>query len=477
MKSFNTRAFELTTPARRATSESEPHANVRRPRQFYYERLMQVLIRHSFYNASRDECADFDITPTPTTATLMYDLGLIFRYERTGFSVLYDETRTDILFNYLARQEEPLASSPSKGGCWARLSFVLALNNPYFVNFTDVPIDVHPPNQNFYFTNQKAHEGKGGGIILTPKERVDEDDLLPVVSTQLALQLPHNVKKVLVLDISGDIVIDKDVCSQASPPERHADEETPCIVYLDFSLLPEDKYTIEMIETDATEGGARADAAGDLKSLEVLYTAAAPVPLCFIDLLFTNPTGSEPGIYPVRQFSSPPLVVPVQYELRFETRSTFWNYYVVPQPRMEAFDELRIESVSSSPPIEFAGPCCVTLTNGARAYLFSSNERLSLRQQSEYHFRLLGRRGLMTQEGILIERLPVPSIRQVLPFDTAVACKRLRQSLCPDAGAGERCRELVKLFCPKSKAKRKAARRGSVRTPEINIYSDTYVYV
>ena len=99
-------------PSRRAEPAG---AGAQRPRKFSYERLMQVSVRHSYYNAARGECADFDISPTPTTAVLMRDLGLLYRYEGAGFSVLYDETRKDVLLNYLARQRVPDAASPRAG--------------------------------------------------------------------------------------------------------------------------------------------------------------------------------------------------------------------------------------------------------------------------------------------------------------------------------------------------------------------------
>jgi hypothetical protein len=441
---------------------------------------MQVSLRHTYYNAARGECADFDISPTPTTATLMRDLGLLYRYEGAGFSVLYDEARTDVLLNYLARQREP-DTSPRAGQCWARLSFVLALNNPYFVNFTDIPIDVNPAEENFYFTNRKAHADDLGRVVLNPGDEVTHAELLSVVSTQVKLHLARGSEAVLARDISGAEVIEP-TCGPPGEkdarlaPARAKDDTR--IVYLDFSQLPEDKYLIQVVEANDCENVRLSDKV--VRQWRVLYTTPAPVPLCFIDLLFTDPTGKGRGIYPVTYPDGPSQqgeIVPVHYELRFGARATYWNYFVVPQPQTESFEGLRIESVSQ-PPVEFAGPCCVRLSNGARAYRFCSKRRLRLRQQSEYNFRLLGRHGLMTHEGALVARLPVASCRQVLPLSAEDASAALSQSLCPDVEPDGRCLELIDLLCPPAAKGREAGPpRDRSPTPATHNYSDTYVYI
>jgi hypothetical protein len=436
---------------------------------------MQVAIHHSYYNAERSECTDFDISPTPATATLMRDLGLLYRYEGAGFSVLYDDTRAGALLNYVARQREPV-TSPLAGQCWARLSFVLALNNPYFVNFTDIPIDVNPAEENFYFTNRKAHPGDRGQVVLNPGGHVTGAELLNVVSTQVQIHLASEREAVLVRDISGAEVIRPSCCPPA-PPAAGGDDKA-CVIYLDFSPLPEGKYSIQVVEGADCEDARRAGKV--VRAWQVLYITPSPVSLCFIDLLFTDPKGNGRGVYPVLYPDGPGQkgeVITVQYQLRFSARATYWNYLIVPQPQTEAFEELRIESVSE-PTVEFAGPCCVRLANGSRAYRFCSRQPLHLRQQSKYFFRLHGRHGLMTHEGVLVNRLPVASSRQVLPLSAADACAALDQSLCADAEPDGRCLDLIDLICPPDAAGGEPGPPGGEgRAAGTQNYSDTYVYV
>ena len=68
---------------------------------FYYDRLMQVAIRNTFYNIDGGQCPDFTIAPSRHTQKLCKSLGLVVRNEGAGFSVLYDTLRKEALERYL----------------------------------------------------------------------------------------------------------------------------------------------------------------------------------------------------------------------------------------------------------------------------------------------------------------------------------------------------------------------------------------
>jgi hypothetical protein len=474
-------------------------------RQFYYVRLMQVRIRHTYYNQSRDhECPDFTIYPTRYSQSVMDSLGLIFKDEGTGFSVFYDVRRADLLLGYLKRQEWPEDSKH----CWAQLSFVLSLHNSYFLNFTDLPLAINPVNQNFYFTNRLARRQLGGGILLNPEPH----ELLHVVPVQLGIDVTDEVKELEVQSVpqtevsSNDSVICRPRCVpvallknknatditcrealECKGPHEKKDPTKPLTlcrctnkIYLDFSSLPEDKYTLKQIPYPS-------DSPIELDDQPVLYTESYPVPLCFVSLFFTSPTGVRPRLFPVQDlFEEKPKIESITYELKFERRSTFWNYFVVP-PAGESIEHLKIEG---EPGISFNGPCSVVLPNQTRAYQFVSRKPLPFMEQSSFRFRLSGELGSTTQSGILMEQLPVASAEQVLR-DELAACLSLDESIVP--GSKGNCRKLrsqtcrcvcadipindclkrIKQICadprnPKCQKLRRACSR---------IYSDTYVYV
>jgi hypothetical protein len=357
-----------------------------------YARLMQVAIRHTYY--SDDACPDFVAQPTPPTRDLMRSLGLLFQQEAAGFSVLYDVGRAEGLFWYLRQQ----GTAPGAGVAsqhWTRLSFVLSLANLSFVNFTDIPVDTNPTRQNFYFTNQDAHTDGPDEIILNRGARVDGTALLPVEGPEIRIETPPGVDEVILRDIAGEPVLTVARCvRQVAPPA------TVCrdFVFLDCSTLPEDKYVIETVGLDHS-------------LRDILYTVAKPVPLCFIDLLFASPTPAAPGVYPVQQLypEHDTSITGVRYELTFQARSTYWRYYIQPQPPQKHFADLSIEPIPKSAPISFIGPVRLKLVNGAFAYRFVSAEPLRLQQRSRYWFKLLA------ADDVLVERLAVASDAQVLP--------------------------------------------------------------
>ncbi|MDB5600905.1 MAG: hypothetical protein JWN71_2949 [Xanthobacteraceae bacterium] len=370
-----------------------------------YARLMQVEILHGYYATADSEgaCPDFNARPAPKTAALMRSLGLRFFPEPMGFSVLYDPTRAEGLFWYL-RQHSTSPTHRQGLEHWTRLSFILSLNNPSFINFTEIPIYTHPTQQNFYFTNQNAHRIDGGAeVVLTTDDWVDGDALLPVEGAEVRVLTPPGVEEVVAYNIAGEPVLTVPRCVpvKASPPEQVCRDA----VFLDFSKLGEGKYEIEVI--------------GDVgRRWPILYTMPEPIPLCFIDLLLTNPTRRKADFYPVQHLypKDQTTIVPMRYTLRFRPRRTHWRYNIVPQPQRAALDDLAIETEGGLKHIPFSGPETVTLINGALAYRFVSDDPLPTLQRSFFRFRLKGRSPRAPAiDDVLVTRLPVAASNQLVP--------------------------------------------------------------
>ncbi|HEX6901158.1 MAG TPA: hypothetical protein VF789_15645 [Thermoanaerobaculia bacterium] len=457
------RTFERTLrapfrfPAQEGRYKDGLDAKPRDPRQFFYQTLTRVSVRHTYYNSSGFLCPDFGFAPTPASAALMAKLGLIFRAEKTGFSVLYDETHKDDLIRFLKRQAN------AEGEVWTRLSFQMPLESNYFVNLTEIPIATEATAENFYFSNQRAHPWEGL-LLLNPGRRVDDRQLLPVVPGQLPVPAVidgRTIDEVQVYDISGEMVlcVPRCVTNKAASEKNPADftcadkgtDQCANPIYVNFASLREDKYILKLV-----------DGAGAASELGVLWTFFYPMPLCFIDLLFTSPRGRKPENYPVRDlFSDRPEIVTTDYTLRFERRSTLWNYYIVP-PQPGVLEDLRIENLSPFP-VEFAGPCKVFLPDGREAFRFLSKQPLPLQEQPECNFRLRGKHKHWPHEKTLVDRLPGASSQQVLPEQPSVSCAELQASLAPREAERPRCRRLIDRVC----------RAGAERRN----YSAIYVYV
>lgn len=481
------RAFERVLRVPKLKREEIESVSQRPPSR--YEILASVTVENDFYNSDGDLCLDFSFRPTPTTAALLTRLGLLFRPEGTGFSVLFDCSRQEQLIDYLRRMEESGAQNGEL--VWPRLSFALSNNNPLFTSLTDIPISTDPTMENFYFSNRDAHRSTAENkILLNPGRRVRGEQLVKTIGTQYALPVSRRVDLVLVRNIEGTVVDCQPRCVPAAYARTVPQERISCddlnsylaktqpvtddqvcreIIHLNFSLLPEDEYTIEKMDAQGNPVEPPE---------KVLYTSTAPIPLCFIDLLFAKPTGPKAGkregIYPVRNLTGKnPTIVTVDYTLKFQRRGTVWNYFVI---GAENAPDLRIETTTGEP-VGFFGPCLVKLSNGKVASRFTSMEPIPLMQRSDFHFQLVcGGNG--SEERVLIRRLPVASPGQVLPLTRREFCQVLRKSLIPGPDAAPSCRRLVEKLCPLFEGR--AGRTSvppSLEASEFTTYSDLYVYV
>lgn len=420
----------------------------RENRRYFYRRLMHVAIRNNYYNASGHLCPDFNIYPTAASAALMKSLGLMFQTDGSGFSVLLDRFQEEAFLDYLRSQAIPPASPPdgSLPGVWSRLSFALIVKNPNFFNFTDISSHITTSIRTFFLSNTAAVKTKSGRVLLAlPNLKGTES--VPVTGSQYRVDLPpagvNTAQRVIVRGLSGAIALCQPVYWPRNSPlapycaESEAEMDTTDSppsgmiyrnpIYLDFSTLPEDKYQVELC----------ANVAGDCQPMahgteEVVFSASAGTPLCFIDLLFANP-GLDTGVYPVKDLygAAGGEIVPTEYFLDFERRSTTWNYYVVSTGA--ALRDLRIETLAphTTPPITFTGPAAVELPYKQLAALFVSDSAIPLEEQSSYNFQLLGRAGgVQRKNGVLMNRLPVASAQQVIPGDSDFATRN------PESPAG-----------------------------------------
>ncbi|HEU0052802.1 MAG TPA: hypothetical protein VFQ39_06480, partial [Longimicrobium sp.] len=386
--------------------------------------------------------------------------------EETGFSVLYNRLRARQLLDFLRHDRDP-----DTGEAWTRLCFKLALRNPYFVNFTELPVDTNPSRRNLYLTNRQAHR-EGDEVILPPGDRADVAELVPVTGGQFRELTPEGVFSVSVRAVDGREVICKPRCvrpdaAENKPPDAFdcADAALPgqpgiCTdaLYFDLSGFPEEKYFIET----TYEGGTPPPA-----TAEYLYAAGNPIPLCFVELLFADPTGDGTGVYPVTG-ADEDAIHAVTYVLPFAARETWWSYFVVARTPEGERGELRIRQRrgSDEPRVAFRGPCCVTLSGGRRAWRFVSRAPIAVRQRSPLHLQLVWRaEGGRTR--VLMDRLPLASGDQVLPLTERDACLRAEESLCPDARGSPRCRALLRELCGP----------GVRPDPYRRNYSDIYVHV
>lgn len=125
---------------------------------FLYHRVAEVQIWHDYYRipgvVNFDEAwlpdysilNDLSVSPTAETASLLKSYRLLYRPTRIGFIVLAQAIEFQVdEFESLITVTEPL-----------KLSFLIQQVNPYFFNFTDLPI-LNNSNTIYYFNNTASN--------------------------------------------------------------------------------------------------------------------------------------------------------------------------------------------------------------------------------------------------------------------------------------------------------------------------------
>jgi hypothetical protein len=112
-----------------------------RRRFFDYQRLFSVAIRHEFYGRGHIESGLFQVAPTPRTAARLAALGMVFRSERDGFSVVCDNAQS-----WQARAQTFEASEA--------LTFEVVCTDPDFVSITAIDLATSPRATPFHFSNR-----------------------------------------------------------------------------------------------------------------------------------------------------------------------------------------------------------------------------------------------------------------------------------------------------------------------------------
>lgn len=384
-----------------------------------YQRLLNVIFTHNYYTQGDGLCADFSVVPTETTSQLMASLGLVLKNESAGFSVLYQPDNLDNLISYLRREAQDVEAQT---GFWTRMTFLLLLTNPEFVGVTALPIQTKQSLVNLFGCNLQAHERDGAVTgpapaadrsvaMLAPGRYMGGEALRDIVGSEVNLVVPPETRRVFVTDLSGQVVI----------PEPGADEvaifdgatpDAPKRVWLDFTPLPNDYYTIAL----EAEGGEPID--GSVYPREILYVPQNGGSMVLLDLLFTKPERNSGGLYPIPPLFDgdprPPECGRLTYQLAFDARQTYWQYYVVsqvPGSRLQGME------ISGSDATFEAEPDPVRLPDGSFATLFTTRDLLPLREKSALRFRLEGRRRDANghENAIFVTRLPVAPATPVWP--------------------------------------------------------------
>lgn len=349
-----------------------------------YAELFRVSIQHEYYNQSGGACRDFEVLPAPASARVMRSLGMLFRDYGAGFSVHIEASRIGGLIDYAKRRYR---ADADPAGYWSWLTFFLIPRSSSFIGITAMPLTASASRENAYLCNLTTHRSSGALVLGEPSW--PEDALFPVCGATLSVSAP-NGSTLTLADISGK--------TYTSIPAHNRSGQ------FDLAELPYGKYSV----TSSPPG-----AAGEAR-VNALYVPSRPTPLCVLDLLLTQPASGAGDVpaYPV-VLSERPAIRAVDLTVAFQSRDTYWQYFIVSANASSGFgDELRI----SGEGVDFE-KSLTTLPNGDSAVQFSATTALPLRERSPYAFELTGRRRSVhgSRDHVMIKRLPTAPAAPVWP--------------------------------------------------------------
>jgi hypothetical protein len=102
--------------------------------------------------------------------------------------------------------------------------------------------------------------------------------------------------------------------------------------------------------------------------------------------------------------------IPLQYEIRFNARSTQWNYYFINNSGVT----LNYPAINNDQGFVFDGPETVTIPSGQKALFFTSGSQLlTLGERPPYRFSLVSKAAQQAGKNkLIIKRLPTPDPEQ-----------------------------------------------------------------
>jgi hypothetical protein len=330
---------------------------------FSYKPIFKLAVNHGFY--TNPVSADFELVATGESQKLTKRLGLILKEANNEYFLLCETEKLDALYAELKSDNS------------LKITYLLFCNNPYFLNITEVPLEIGPDF--FYFSNTKVKE-KEGYTLLHQDEAVNKNNRYPYKNS---IEVSGDgIKKLVELkDEFGKVVFQKTV----KPEERiNIDNSNAPVglyeVYVNGSLV-EKIILISNVPVKRPIGVVEISLTGTIKEDLISYLEAGEVPT-------------------------------YDYKVFFPERSTFWKYYLIGKYNSNLKNTV-IESGGSK--LKFIGPEEVKLKNGKDAVMFVSETPLPIKEINDFRFQLKSVRTGLTSGKTIMDKLPLAAPDMIRP--------------------------------------------------------------
>ncbi len=352
-----------------------------------YHLLCKVIIQHSYFLEGH---AHVSLEPTIESSRLMQQYDLRIRRVTGGIELYYGEA---VGKSFLQLMDKVFV-----------LNFILRTSDPYWSNYTNLPL-LGNSNRMLFFSNTKTAISSKGNTLLHQNEWVSSVDYKPFLSNIYvrALSSTSNEPEFKLMDSQRSIYSEKQVSGWRVSPKE---EDRPALLELKLDTFAIGEYSFEI--DGVVQKFVHMPQSEALRSLGIVELAVGEVQVDGENL---------------HLLQKDEQVVPATYEILFEARETVWRYYLVNHKEIDTETIMIKEGVTGQAngkevgvirPIQLEGK---ELSNGEKATLVELQKARALSESPTGFLHLTASvlNSNTGEEEVLSLNLPLANGTQIIP--------------------------------------------------------------
>ncbi len=328
--------------------------------------LCDVRFKHDYFKDGN--WANVEVVPSAETQVALKQMHLIFRQDKKGFVLGY--------------RQGPEESAIDRLSAPLQLTFFLKTNDPYFLNYSDIPFEIS--NSIYYFSNRAEKKIDTDKRTLSLYENVCGEDRVAIGSPVLRFEYtdPITDANIRIEDELGITVYEQDQEGEWAFANINLNGERPGKYYLYIDHIPELEF----------------------------YLLPPNVGKIFgvLDLYIDK---SDTSIYSF--FDMQGNTIRQDYTLHFKNRAVRWKYLLIENTPNPIHTDPQISdvrrSVRNESLVQFESPVEVVLDSGAKATMIATKLPIPLREVHDEKFKLRTKKGKAKVENMI--DLPCASAR------------------------------------------------------------------
>ena len=300
---------------------------------FNWDKLASVQCHHEFYHDGKGK--DFQFLPTNKTSVLFKNYKAFFKSVDNGFMIFCDNSQFTRIHALKKVTDH-------------KLTFLIKNKNNLLANYTNLSFNHF--NEVFYFSNLTINKSNNK-LLLHEKDYMLDQKKIRIYSPFQVLKFNEIFKGNKLVDHRGNEI------------KRE--------------FWYEQRFDMHVVKLRGLREGKYSFINGkETNDFYVMDYVKEPV-WGILDIhLYDLPKEGD--------FMQKNTIVPIQYEINLQARSTFWKYLIIGQNKELELDLNEAKISYNGEDVAFTKPTKVTLSNGIEAFSIESKKPMELKEL--YHF-------------------------------------------------------------------------------------------